>query len=124
MRRLLGPTAPCVDVKSLSCVLWLRRRKLHISITVEGFGFGNPPYFPHKYFAACEEINLHVAVSLSDLSAVLHHYYKVLRHNYKPLISPALGSVPVKFPWDPVAYEKNTKFKLHWRDYYVGLLHV
>ena len=79
MKVLLGPTAPVVDVKSLSLRLWLRRGKLHAILVVEGFGFGNPEGFPHKYFAACEELSLHAAMSIADLLAGLKHIFYILR---------------------------------------------
>ena len=79
MRKFLGDTAPVVDIKSLSVKLWLRRRKLHAHLMVEGFGFGNPPGFPHKYFAACEELSLHAAMSIPDLLAGIRHIFNLLR---------------------------------------------
>ncbi len=120
LRYKLGPTAPAVDVKSLSTKVWLRRYKVHALFTVEGFGFGNPPGFPHRYFAACEEISCHLAVSFKDLRALAVHAW---RRKRLP-VSPAFASVPLKFPWDPTAIEKSGKFKLHWKDHYVGICHV
>lgn len=79
MRVFLGDTAPVVDVKSLSIKFWLRRGKLHAQLMVEGFGFGNPPGFPHKYFAACEELSLHVAMSIPDLLSGMKHVFTLLR---------------------------------------------
>jgi hypothetical protein len=128
MRRYLGPSAPAVDVKSLNIHVWLRRRKVHLLLTVEGFGFGNPPNFPHRYFAACEEISFHAAISYSDLWGTVKYFFAQIRTGLEPpppwTWSPALYNIPTKFPWDPTAYEKNTKCKVHWRDYYVGVLHV
>ncbi|GMH88228.1 hypothetical protein TL16_g11097 [Triparma laevis f. inornata] len=125
MKMFLGDTAPVVDVKSFGVKFWVRRRKIHALVTVEGFGFGNPPDFPHKYFAAAEELSIHVAVSFKDLMSVFWHTWSFLRLGKSPLpMSPALLSCPTKFPWDPTAQEKNSKFRVHWRDYYVGIVHV
>ena len=122
-RLWLGATAPCVDVSSFALRFWYRDCRIHALLTVEGFGYGNPPGFPHKYFASCEEISFHISVKPKDL----YRFLKQAASNIEPLTSPAVLNVPggrQKFPWDPTAVEKSPKINVKWSDWYIGVCDV
>jgi len=120
LRVLLGNEAPGVDVQTLSLRFWMRSGKLHLVLYAEGFGFENPPGFPHQYFAGADSVAIHVAVEMESLWR-LRLMFDPSRW---PEQSPAILTVPQKFPWDPTAVEKSLTVPAPWHRHYLGVLEI
>jgi hypothetical protein len=64
---------------------WLRDRKLHLLVRVDGFGLGNPPArpgqkgYPHHYFLHVGHVSFGLALSFDTITSVVGHWRQLIQ---------------------------------------------